>query len=325
MTSSKRVRPAAGRPRLRAAWLVALAAAFALTLSLPLTAQQAAVASAAAAQAAPEYGPAKGTLVIIGGNMSDNFGVPQKFIQLAGGPNKKFVIVPTNGGNKSADGTPIVYKEDTVLAAWKKRGLTNVVMLHTWDPKVADTDAFVKPLLDADAVWFDGGRQWNMVDSYMGTRALKEFWNVLNRGGVIAGSSAGATIQSDYLVRGDTKGPDVMMTDEPNHQHGFAFVKHSAIDQHINTRNRWDDLIPVIKKYPQYLGIGLSEDTAIVVTGDRFEVIGRWKVTVHDNTHAYQPWVKPYDVLNVGDVYDMKTRKIVKLGNGANPGRGGGG
>jgi cyanophycinase len=151
----------------------------------------------------------------------------------------------------------------------------------------------------------------------MNTRALKEFWNVLNRVGVIAGSSAGATIQSDYLVRGDTSGPDVMMTNEPNHQHGFAFLKHSAIDQHINTRNRWDDLIPVIKKYPEYLGIGLSEDTAIVVTGDRFEVIGRWKVTVHDNTRAYQPWEKPYVVLSVGDVYNMKTRKIEKYGIGA--------
>jgi cyanophycinase len=118
-------------------------------------------------------------------------------------------------------------------------------------------------------------------------------------------------------VRGDTKGPDIMMTEEPNHQHGFAFLKHSAIDQHINTRNRWDDLIPVIKKYPEYLGIGLSEDTAIVVTGDTFEVIGRWKVTVHDNTKAYQPWDKPYDVLSVGDVSNMKTRKIVKLGIGA--------
>ncbi len=296
----------------------------ALMWVLPGRAQQPAVQPVAPASA-PEYGPAKGTLVIIGGNMSDNFGVPQKFIQLAGGPNKKFVIVPTNGGNRSADGKPIDYKPETVLAAWKKRGLTNVVMLHTWDPKVADTEEFVKPLLDADAVWFDGGRQWNMVDSYMGTRTLKEFWNVLNRGGVIAGSSAGATIQSDYLVRGDSKGPDIMMTDEPNHQHGFAMLKHSAIDQHINTRNRWDDLIPVVKKYPQYLGIGLSEDTAIVVTGDKFEVIGRWKVTVHDNTHAYQPWEKPYDVLNVGDVYDMKSRKIVKRGNGANSGRGGGG
>lgn len=295
----------------------------ALTLTLPLGAGPQAP-SQLNATAAPEYGPAKGTLVIIGGNMSDNFGVPQKFIQLAGGPAKKFVIVPTNGGNRSADGSPKAYNAETVLAPWKKRGLTNVVMLHTWDPKVADTDAFVKPLLDADAVWFDGGRQWNAVDSYMNTRALREFWNVLNRGGVIAGSSAGATIQSDYLVRGDTKGPDIMMTDEPGHQHGFAFLRHSAIDQHINTRMRWDDLIPVIKKYPQYLGIGLSEDTAIVVTGDTFEVIGRWKVTVHDNTHAYEPWQKPYDVLSVGDVYDMKARRIEKYGNGANPGRGGG-
>lgn len=274
--------------------------------------------------AAPEYGPARGTLVIIGGNMSDNFGVPQRFIQLAGGPGKKFVIVPTNGGNRGQDGTPVEYKADVVLAPWKKRGLTNVVMLHTWDPAVADTDAFVKPLLDADAVWFDGGRQWNGVDSYAGTRALEEFRNVLNRGGVVAGSSAGATIQGEYLVRGDTKGADIMMTGEPNHQKGFAFLKHSAIDQHINTRNRWDDLIPVVKKFPEYLGIGLSEDTAIVVTGDRFEVIGRWKVTVHDATKAYHPWDKPYDVLNAGDVYDMKMRKIVKYGNGANPGRGGG-
>ena len=302
--------------------LVLSTLAFALTLALPLAAEQGPAAAPAAGTTAPEYGPAKGTLVIVGGNMSDNFGVPQKFIQLAGGPAKKFVIIPTNGGNRNTDGTPKVYNEETVLAPWKKRGLTNVVMLHTWDPKVADTEEFVKPLLDADAVWFDGGRQWNAVDSYMNTRALTEFWNVLNRGGVIAGSSAGATIQSDYLVRGDTKGPDIMMTDEPNHQHGFAFLKHSAIDQHINTRMRWDDLIPVIRKYPQYLGIGLSEDTAIVVTGDTFEVIGRWKVTVHDNTHAYEPWQKPYDVLSVGDVYDMKARKIVKYGNGANAGRG---
>jgi hypothetical protein len=97
----------------------------------------------AARAVAPEYGPSKGTLVIIGGNMSDNFGVPQKFIQLAGGPSKKFVIVPTNNGNKDKDGKPIEYKEETVLAPWKKRGLTNAVMLHTWDPKIADTAEFV--------------------------------------------------------------------------------------------------------------------------------------------------------------------------------------
>src|ERR1017187_4965744 len=127
------------------------------------------------ASSAPEYGPAKGTLVIIGGNMSETSGVVQKFIQAAGGPKKKFVIVPTNNGNRDANGSLHVYKDADVIAPWLKRGLTNVVMLHTADPKVADTEEFVKTLLDADAVWFDGGRQWNCVDSYMNTRALTEF------------------------------------------------------------------------------------------------------------------------------------------------------
>ena len=90
---------------------------------------------------------------------------------------------------------------------------------------------------------------------------------MLERGGVIGGSSAGATIQGEYLVRGDTSGPNVVMTAEPNHQEGFKFLRGTAIDQHINTRNRWDDLIPVIQKFPKLLGIGLSEGTAIIVKG----------------------------------------------------------
>ena len=163
-------------------------------------------------------------------------------------------------------------------------------MLHTHDPKVADTEEFAKILRDANAVWFDGGRQWNIVDSYANTLTLREFHKVLERGGVIGGSSAGATIQGDYLVRGAIAGSDIVMTPEPEHEHGFAFLRKVAIDQHINTRNRWDDIIPVIKKYPDLLGIGLSEGTAIVVTGDRFrgdrQVEGR-----HPRQHPRLPAV----------------------------------
>jgi cyanophycinase len=265
----------------------------------------------------PEYGPSKGTLVIAGGGSNNGTGIIEKFIKLAGGPDAKFVIVPTAGGNRTADGQIRVYNEETVVAPWKKRGLKNVRMLHTHDPKVADTEGFVQPLKEANAVWFIGGRQWNIVDSYMNTLTYKEFHKVLERGGVIGGTSAGATIQGDYLVRGAIAGPNIMMTPEPEHERGFKFLRRSAIDQHINTRMRWDDLIPVIKKYPDLLGIGLSEGTAIIVTGDRFEVMGAWKVAIHDNTHVYQPWEKPYYVLSAGDVYNMKTRKIEKYGNGA--------
>jgi len=270
----------------------------------------------ASAQQAPQYGPPKGTLVIVGGGSTEGTGIVEKFIALAGGVDKKFVIVPTAGGNHNAAGAVQPYDETQVVASWLRRGIKNVKMLHTHDPKVADTEAFASVLRDADAVWFNGGRQWNIVDSYAGTLTYKEFHNVLARGGVIAGSSAGATIQGEYLVRGDTSGPNVMMTQEPTHQKGFEFLRRTAIDQHINARNRWDDLIPVITKFPTLLGIGLSEGTAIVVTGDTFEVMGKWKVSVHDNTRLYQPWEKPYFVLSAGDVYNMQTRKVEKFGVG---------
>jgi cyanophycinase len=269
------------------------------------------------AQDAPEYGPAKGTLVIVGGGPLEGSGILEKFIELAGGKNAKFVIVPTAGGNKNGEGTVRVYQEEEVLKSWKEKGLTNVHMLHTHDPKVANTEEFAKILSDANAVWFNGGRQWNLVDSYADTLTYREFNKVLERGGVIGGSSAGATIQGQFLVRGAVSGSEVVIAPEPEHQTAFRFLRKTAIDQHINTRNRWDDIIPLVKKYPDLLGIGLSEVTAIIVKGDKFEVIGKWKVAIHDNTRLHQPWEKPYFVLSVGDVYNMKTRKIEKYGIGS--------
>lgn len=275
----------------------------------------------AAVQQATEYGPPRGTLLIVGGGRLDGTGILEKFIELAGGPEATVIIVPTAGGNRERDGGIRQYKEEEVVAPWVARGLKNVRMLHTHDPTVADTEEFVKHLRQANAVWFNGGRQWNIVDSYANTLTYREFHKVLERGGIIGGSSAGATIQGEYLVRGDTSGPNVMMTQEPNHQEAFKFLRQTAIDQHINARNRWDDLVPVIQKYTNLLGIGLSEATAVVVTGDTFEVMGKWKVAVHDNTRLYQPWEKPYFVLSAGDVYNMKRRRIEKLGTGVLPRR----
>lgn len=277
-------------------------------------------ASGSTTNDSPEYGPTNGTLVIIGGGSPRGTGIMEKFVNLAGGPDARIVIVPTANGNRGPDGQPIVYNEDDVLRSWKTAlKIKHVQMLHPYDPKVANTEEFVRPLREANAVWFDGGRQWNLVDSYAGTLTEKEFQKVLDRGGVIGGTSAGATILGDYLVRGAVAGPEIVMPPEPQHQHGFGFLRHSAIDQHINTRNRWDDLIPVVKKYPDLLGIGLSESTAIIVTGDRFEVMGKWKVAVHDDTRFYEPWEKTYFVLEAGDVYNMKTRMVEKYGDEPQP------
>lgn len=301
----------------RRTWLAAIGLLVAVALSA--VALSGSALAGAAADDPPEYGPAKGTLVIVGGGSLEGTGIPEKFIALAGGLEARLIVVPTAGGNRNPDGTARAYQEDAVIAPWLRRGMKNVRMLHTHDPKVADSEAFVKDLREANAVWFDGGRQWNIVDSYMNTLTFREFHKVLERGGVIGGSSAGATIQGDYLVRGAVAGPQIMMAPEPEHERGFNFLRRSAIDQHINARNRWDDLVPVIQKYPALLGIGLSEGTAIVVTGDRFEVTGKWKVAIHDNTRLYQPWEKPYYVLSAGDVYNMRTRRLETLGTGSSP------
>ena len=286
-----------------------------LTLTIALSAP-------IAAQQATEYGPATGTLVIVGGGSTAGTGIMERFIELGGGAEEgRFVIVPTAGGNYDREGNLRMFDEDQVLASWRERGVMNVSMLHTHDAKLADTEAFSADLVQATAVWFNGGRQWNIVDSYAGTRTYDLFHEVLERGGVIGGSSAGATIQGEYLVRGATEGSQIVMTDEENHQLGFEFLRKSAIDQHINARMRWDDIIPVIEQQPHLLGIGLSEGTAIIVTGDTFEVMGKWMVAVHDNTRTYQPWQKPYFVLAPGDAYDMKARRIVKLGDGTTPRR----
>lgn len=264
------------------------------------------------AQTSTAYGPPKGTLVIVGGGATAGTGIVEKFIELAGGKNAKIVVVPTAGGNRNGNGEPITYVDSVVLAPWKAQGLTNVHMLHTPDPKIADTDAFASMLADAKGVWFVGGRQWNIVDSYANTKTYTAFHNVLARGGVIGGSSAGATIQGEYLVRGAVSGSNVVMAPEPEHQEGFKFLRRSAIDQHINTRNRWDDVTQVLNKFPDLLGIGLSEGTAIVVTGDTFEVIGKSQVAIHDTTHPQQANGKTYLVLQAGDKYDMKSRTVIK-------------
>lgn len=305
MTISHTHLAAGHTPRSQPRWLLLLSATAAL--SLPVADRDVAYA-----QPTPEYGPASGTLVIVGGGATAGTMIVERFIELAGGPQAKIVIVPTAGGNRNGAGEPITYTDSAVLASWKARGLTNVHMLHTADPKVADTELFASMLKDARAVWFNGGRQWNIVDSYANTKTYAAFHDVLKRSGVIGGSSAGATIQGEYLVRGAVAGAQIMMAPEPEHQSAFGFLRRSAIDQHIDARNRWDDLQQVMSKFPNLLGIGLSEGTAIVVSGDQFEVMGKSKVAIHDTTNPSQANGKPYLVLEAGDKYDMKARRVIK-------------
>jgi cyanophycinase len=185
-------------------------------------------------------------------------------------------------------------------------GASHVTQLHTRDPKVADTEEFTAPLRTARAVWITGGRQWRLADAYLGTRTQQELFALLARGGVIGGSSAGATIQGSYLVRGAPSGNTIMMS--PGHEAGFGFLRATTIDQHVDTRKRAEDLRPVLKAHPTLLGIALDEATAIVVRGDHAEVVG-----VGDVRFFAKPETAP-EILRAGAHYDLAARKLIAGG-----------
>jgi cyanophycinase len=258
----------------------------------------------AASVSAAQVGPAKGTLVIVGGNMQDP-AIVKRFIDLAGGPAAPIVVIPTAGEGDDFD------QYYSGLRQWRENGATNLTVVHTRDRKVADTEAFVKPIRAARGVYLVGGRQWRLADSYLNTLTHKELNAVLDRGGVIGGSSAGATMIGSFMVRGDTKGNETMIGD---HTVGFGFMKNTAIDQHLLRRNRQFDMLEVIDKHPELLGIGLDENTAIVVEGERFDVIGQSYAVVYSNTPVAGANGRFY-FLAPGDRFDLKSRKATRRGD----------
>jgi len=249
----------------------------------------------------PRVGPERGTLLVVGGAMQSEE-IYKAFIDLAGGPDAHLVMVPTAGGEAEYD------HRYPGLDAWRAHGARNITVLHTHDPAEADTEAFVEPLLSADGVFFFGGRQWLLADAYGGTLAEEAFRAVLDRGGVVGGTSAGASIQGSFLVRGDTRTNQILMGDR---QRGFGYLRDVGIDQHVLRRNRHFDLLELIERRPEILGIGIDEDTAIVVRGDRFNVIGRSYVLIYDRDTVTTSG-GPFYFLAPGDEFDLATRRAVR-------------
>jgi cyanophycinase len=230
---------------------------------------------------AQEIGPTSGSLVIVGGAMRDA-AIVERFIELAGGADAPIVLIPTAGGAEEYD------QYWSGARQFKAAGATNLTVLHTIDRDESNSEEFVQPIKQARGVWFGGGRQWRLADSYLDTRVHEELWTLLERGGVIGGSSAGATIQGSYLARGDTE--------------------TNTIDQHLLVRNRQFDLIEIIEARPELLGIGIDENTAIVVQGNGFDVIGQGYVAIYDHDRMLDSGGKFY-FLAPGDRFNLATRE----------------
>ncbi len=254
------------------------------------------------AEPSASTGPRTGSLILVGGG-SIGPEIIDRFLLLAGGRDAPIVVIPSAGDARE-------YPQSWRGADFfRKAGATKITILHTRNRDEADSEAFTAPLREAQAVWFSGGRQWRLVDAYAGTQTEIEIAHVLNRGGVIGGSSAGATIQGSYLVRGAREGNHVMMA--PGYERGFGYLKRCAVDQHLITRGRVDDLVDVIRAHTELLGIGIDESTAIVVQGDSFEVVGKSKVAIYRSELLDQADALPYEWLMPGDRFDLRLRRPI--------------
>jgi len=265
---------------------------------------------AAIARAAPAFPPAippatgvqGGALMIVGGGAMTKQ-MWQRFVELAGGPEAMVVYVPT------ADEKPRL-EDSRDVRAMKEAGAKAVTVLHTTDRDDANRDGFLEPLRRATGVWFGGGRQWRLVDAYERTLTWEAFHDVLRRGGVIGGSSAGATIQGDYLVRGNPLGNRDMSAE--GYERGFAFLPGVAIDQHFTQRDRQPDMKALMQTFPQLLGVGIDESTALVVQEATARVIGANAVYFHDGSETGDSDRPQIVKLSAGEAYDVQRRMRIE-------------
>ena len=248
-----------------------------------------------------KVGPPNGTVIVVGGG-SMGPEIYKAFIDAAGGPDALIVDVPNAGGSDTAPtnaGNP-----------WRLNGAKNVVVYFTKDRKVADSDSMVAILKKAGGVWFEGGRQFHLVQDYGATRSERGFMEVLERGGVIGGSSAGASILGDLMVRGHPSNNNMVM-DQPGWETAFGYLRNVGIDQHVVARSRLPDLADsVIPRHPDLLGISEDEGTAWVIRGDTAQIIGRNKAFVYNGKDATDPGA-PFLTLHPGDRYNLNTRRVI--------------
>ncbi len=256
---------------------VTLATTWLVTLSACATTPASDSSSTANVTLSPAARPVEagaGALVIVGGGGSTP-AIWDRFMELAGGDSAVIVYFPT------ASAGDIDTTDNSSLRTWRERNPKSAVIMHTRSRDTANTEAFVAPLRRATGVWFGGGVQSRITDAYLGTKTEEALHDVLRRGGVIGGTSAGAAIMTEVMITGSVSRPDTTVPMEATLDRGFGFLPSAVADQHFTQRRRQPRLVGVIRKHPGLVGFGIDEATALIVHGRRdLEVLGRGRVNM---------------------------------------------
>jgi len=205
-------------------------------------------------------GPLRGALVLDGGPEASGV-VARRFVELAGGQNAKIVVIPTAGGDEFA-------RDPATLESYRKlfgRGCCTI--LHAVDRAMADRPDFSASLGAATGVWISGGAPSVLSNVYWHSATQRALQGVLDRGGVVGGSSAGAIIQGSRVP-----------TTRP--ERGFGFLRNTIVMPHLNRGRAREMLLAEVAAGVNLGGLGLPERTAAVITNDNVEAIGDGDVVV---------------------------------------------
>ncbi len=261
----------------------------------------------------------------IGGSLKfDNDAVWQRLVDLAGGKGARYVVFATAAGNPERSAA------QTIDALTRRGAVAEAVPIA---PRLKDTDTkaaardpvLVARVLAAQGVYFTGGAQERISDTLYEadgrpTPVLEAIWQVYRRGGVVAGSSAGAAIMSTTMFR-DAQGVlDVLkfgMRDGREIGRGLGFVGPDVfVDQHFLKRGRFGRMLPLMVKAGYKIGVGVDENTAAVFRNGSVEVVGYKGILIADLTDATtDPALPAFNLRNAnlsyldrGDRYDLKAR-----------------
>lgn len=273
----------------------------------------------------------KGTLIPIGGNEDKGIetsemynlefiqeGILSRVVAESGGKDAIIAVIPT------ASSIPDEVSEN-YLTAFEKLGCNHVHILDIRSREDSDNPAYIDIMRKAHCVMFSGGNQSVITEKIGGTQ-LHDIMitRYYNERFVIAGTSAGAMCMSQEMITGGsakesfTKGA-VSMGD------GMSFITSLIIDSHFIRRGRFGRLAESVAKFPDLLGVGLAEDTGLIIkNGREVEVIGSGMVILFDPRklrHNNLSYINEGQNLSIahlqthilsnGDVFEIKKRKVV--------------
>lgn len=263
----------------------------------------------------------KGILIPIGGNEDKGFeedeihrldyieeGILSHVVNAAGGVQSKIVVIPT------ASSIPVEVGEN-YITAFSTLGCNDITVLNIKSQKDSENIDFIKHIETANIVMFSGGDQ-SKISKYLGDTTIHKILSkryIHDENFVIAGTSAGAMAMTNEMIAGGSsakafvKGAVVM-------RKGLNLAPKLVIDTHFIQRGRFGRISEAVAKFPDLLGIGLAEDTGMIIrNGNDCTVIGSGMVIVFDGSHITHNNEK---ILKLGTPMTMTNLKVHVLANG---------